>query len=95
MVTVLWYVMLCRRVCSSQRFEGTSILRNVMNCNPSETVIPEVVALRQNQCENLRSHTVIIMFHPLLYPVLPYVNIENSPPQHMEHGGGGGICGGG
>jgi len=94
MVTVLWYVMLCHWVCSSQHFEGTSNLQNLRNCNPSDTVIPEVVALQQNHCENLRSRVVIITFHPLLYPVLPYVNIE-SCPQHMEHGGGGGgRCGG-
>jgi hypothetical protein len=92
MITVLWYVMLCHWVCISQRFEGISILQNVRNCKTSDTVIPEVVTLRQHHCENLRSCMVIITFHPLLYPVLAYINIESSP-QHMELEGGGG-CGG-
>lgn len=92
MVTLLWYVMLCHRVCSSQRSEGKSSLQNVRNCNPSDTVIPEVVTVGHHHCQNLRSCTVLITFHPLLYTVLPYINIKRSP-QHMELEGGG-RCGG-
>jgi hypothetical protein len=91
MVTVLWYVMLCHWVCSLQCFEGTSSLQNLRNCSPSDTVIPGVVTVQQHHCENLRYCTVIIMFNPLLYLVLAYINIVSSP-QHMEHEGGGG-CG--
>lgn len=92
MVTLLWCVMLCHWVYGSQHSEGTSSLQNVRNCNPRDTVIPGVVTVRQHRCKNLRSRAVIITFHPLLFPVLGYINIKSSP-QHMELDGGGG-CGG-